>query len=91
MTFKAGNEFRVKPGDAAMNRRGRPKTSTVLRRDTLRSLRVAAGPLVELAVQKALAGSEPALCAVIGMLAAGYGEPPAKGAKSAGEASQQTD
>lgn len=94
MTFKAGNEFRVKPGDAGLNRRGRPKTPKALRKDTLKSLRVAAGPLVALAVQRALAGSEPALCAVIGLLAAGYGEMPAKIDKpvnGAGEASQQTE
>ncbi|TCG08850.1 hypothetical protein BZM27_09370 [Paraburkholderia steynii] len=78
MALEKGNQFRVQPGEVK-NGRGRPKASHIIKRDTEKALRVAAGPLVALAVEKALGGSEPALCAVLGLLAAGFGgEPPAK-------------
>jgi hypothetical protein len=86
MTFKAGNEFRMLPGDNRSNGLGRPKTSRTIKKDTMKALRVAAGPLVALAVERALGGSEPALCAVLGLLASGFGEPPAKRVATDGDA-----
>ncbi len=77
MTFNAGNEFRVKPGELK-NGLGRPKTARIIKKDAAKALRVAAGPLVDLAISKALEGSEPALCAVLNLLASGFREHQAK-------------
>lgn len=88
--FEPGNQHAVAGGNAN-NRMGRPRTARTIRLDTLRELRWAASPLIERAVKLALSdkpGNEAALCAVIGLLAAGYGELPAKGAKGAREAQQ---
>lgn len=85
MALEKGNQFRVQPGEVK-NGRGRPKASRIIKRDTEKALRVAAGPLVALAVEKALGGSEPALCAVLNLLASGFGEPPAKRVDAGGEA-----
>lgn len=82
MPFEKGNVYSMKPGDPAKNRMGRPKSATTIRLETLRELRFAAEPLISRAIKLALDGSEPALCAVIGLLASGYGETPAKRCKA---------
>jgi hypothetical protein len=86
MAFEKGNEHRMKPGDPAKNRMGRPKSATTIRLETLRELRYAAEPLISRAIKLAMEGSEPALCAVIGLLASGYGETPAKPVKASNSA-----
>jgi hypothetical protein len=88
-TFELGNQHAAGAGNKN-NRMGRPRTARTIRLDTLRELRWAASPLIERAVKLALSdkpGNEAALCAVVGLLAAGYGELPAKSAKGAGDAS----
>ena len=82
MPFEKGNEYRVKRGDPAKNLRGRAKSATTIRLETLRELRYTAEPLISRCIKLAMEGSEPALCAVIGLLASGYGETPAKPATS---------
>ncbi|MFM0385869.1 DUF5681 domain-containing protein [Paraburkholderia dipogonis] len=64
------------------NSQGRPKTAKSIRRDTLRTLRLSAGPLVDRAVAMALAGDSLAILGCMTLLASGYGEVPAKPAKS---------
>ncbi|CAE6724876.1 hypothetical protein [Paraburkholderia nemoris] len=75
MALTKGNEFRIQLGELR-NGLGRPKTARTIKKDAAKALRVAAGPLVDLAIERALSGSEPALCAVLNLLASGFGEPP---------------
>ena len=82
MPFEKGNVYSMKPGDPAKNRMGRPKSATTIRLETLRDLRYAAEPLISRAIKLAKEGSEPALCSLLGLLAAGYGETPAKRSKA---------
>ncbi|SOE59166.1 hypothetical protein SAMN05414139_01485 [Burkholderia sp. D7] len=55
------------------NSQGRPKSPQSVRRDTLKTLRHAAGPLVDRAVAMALAGDSQAILGCMVLLASTYG------------------
>ncbi len=62
------------PTGVSGNSQGRPKTAKTIRRDTLKSLRLSAGPLVDRAVAMGLAGDSNAILGCLLLLASGYGE-----------------
>ena len=61
------------PTGVSGNPQGRPKSPKSVRRDTLKSLRHAAGPLVDRAVAMALAGDSNAILGCMVLLASTYG------------------
>jgi len=62
------------PPGVSGNSQGRPKSAKSVRRDTLKSLRHAAGALTDRAVAMALAGDSHAILGCMLLLASGYGE-----------------